>query len=291
MKRKINLFLILFSGTISYSAVAQRIQAIDWAINPSYPIPYSYTANHMRLSGKVKKLSEMWKNEYGSDFIMIKYEFSNEGELEKQTYSTNGKEKRVTTYRDTVYAFLPEGITVLEESTHNGETTKTEITFYKKLLASKKLFFAGTTNLSHKAFTKFSHSDKGLLTETDRLDMGIERIKEKYTYNTAGQLIKIEHIAEDKVNKWQELSYVKEGEFLTVTTWYRFNLGRDYKLVDVYDKTGLMIKSTRESDKIEFTYQYTFDKNTNWTKRIQTAKNLETGAETITTKYRTIEYY
>jgi len=291
MKIKISYFLILFLGTIPSSTLAQRIQAIDWANNPSYPLPYSYTANHMRLTGKVKKLSEMWKNEYGDDFIMIKYEFSKEGYLEKQTYSSNGKEKRVTTYKDTVYAFLPEGITVMEESTHNGETLKSEITYYKMLLSSKKLFFPGTINLTHKTFTKYAHNDKGQLIETDKLDRGVERTVEKYTYNTVGQLIKTEQTIEMKINKWQELSYVKEGDFLTVTTWYRFNMGRDYKLVDVYDKTGLIVKSTRESDKAEFTYHYTFDKITNWTKRIQTTKNLETGVETITTKYRTIEYY
>ncbi len=291
MKKKINFFLILFLGIIPLCGLAQRIQAIDWAVNPAYPLPYSYTANHLRLTGKVKKLTEMWKSEYGNDIITIKYEFSQEGGLEKQTYSSNGKEKRVTTYRDTVYAFMPEGITVMEESTNNGETIRSEITYNKKLLSSKKLFFPGTTNLTQKAFTKYIHNDKGLLIESDKLDRGVEWTVEKYTYNTAGQLIKTEQTVESKINKWQELSYVKEGDFLTVTTWYRFNLGRNYKLVDVYDKTGLMVKSTRESDKVELTYQYTFDKNTNWTKRIQTTKNLDTGVETITTKYRTIEYY
>lgn len=290
MKNKSTVFLLFFITAIPFTALAQRIQATEWATNPSYPVPYSYTTNHMRLVGKVKKCSEMWKAEYGNDNIMIKYEFSPEGELERQAYSRNGTETRVTVYRDTVYAFMPEGLTVMEESTFNGETTKTETSFFKKLLTSKTIF-GGTTQLYQKTNTRYSHNDKGLLTEANTLEMGVESKKEKYTYNTAGQLIKSENIAEDKVNQWKELSYSKEGELLTVATWYRFNQGGDYKITDIYDNSGLLIKSTRESDKKEFSYEYTFDKNNNWTKRVQTEKNTGTGVQTVTTKHRTIEYY
>lgn len=296
MKSKSSFILLFSICLIPIPALAQRIEAIDWVTNPHYPVPYIYTSNHLKLSGKVKKLSDMWKAEYGSDIIMIKYEFSRQGELEKQTYSRNNKETRVTTYKDTVYAFMSDGLTVMEESTFNGETTKTEISFYKKLLSSKKIF-SGDTKLYQKTFTKYSHNNQGLLTEANRLEMGNDRTKEKYTYNTAGQLTRYENIAEDKatfkekVNHWKELSYAKQGDLLTVTTWYRFNQGKDYKVTDVYDINGLLIKSTRESDKKEFSYEYSLDKNNNWTKRVQTEKNTETGVQTVTTTYRSLEYY
>lgn len=285
------MFLILVLGIVPFFVVAQRIHAIDWVVNPAYPLPYIYTANHLQVKGKVKKLTDMWKSDYGNDFIAIKYSFSHEGELEKQTYSTNGQEKRVTTYRDTVYTSMPEGITVMEESMHNGDTTKSAITYYKKLLTSKRLFFPGTTNLSHKTITNYKHNDKGLLIQADKVDRGVELTVVKYTYNTNNQLIKIEETIENKLNKWQDLSYEKEGDLLTVTTLYRFSQGKNYKLVDVYDQNGWLVKSTRESDKVELTYTYTVDKHNNWILRKETKKNLETGAETVTTKYRSLEYY
>jgi hypothetical protein len=290
MKKITGFFLILFFGIVPFYAAAQRIQAIDWAVNPSYPVPHIYTANHMALNGKVKKLSDMRKSDFGTDIIILKYEFNPLGKLEKQIYSTNGKEGRVTTYKDTVYAYMPDGVTVREESVFKGDTTKSDISFFKKLLTTKTIYGEGA-KLYQKTIVKYTHNDKGLLTEEDRLDMGTRSTKEKYTYSAAGQFTRSEHIVDYEVSSWKELSYEKEGDHLKITTWYRFKQGRDYKLVDTYDKNGLILKSTRESDKQELSYQYTFDANNNWTKRVQTTRNTETGTETVSTRFRTIEYY
>lgn len=121
--------------------------------------------------------------------------------------------------------------------------------------------------------------------------MGTQSTKEKYTYNTGGQLIKSEYSANDELSSWKELSYTKEGNRLSVSTWYRFSSGNDYQITDVYNEAGLLIKSTRSSDKKEFSYEYSLDKNNNWTTRIQTEKNTATGVQKVTTKTRTIEYY
>lgn len=292
MLKPLKLFLALIAVACVTASIAQRVQVVDWVNNPFHPVPYSYTTNHFKLSGKVKSMSEMWTDEYsGGKMTMIKFEFSPEGEIRSQRYSSGGKETRVTLYKDTIYSYNPQGFTVKEASTFNGETTNTDINYFRNLITVKTLF-AGTTTLYEKSVTKYTHNDKGLLTEYSNYDLGKQGTREKYEYNTTGQLVKSTlYFSGDKPYSSKEIVYKKEGKLLVVSTWYRFTSGNDYEIIDVFNESGLLIKSSKPSDKKETIYEYTLDKNSNWTKRVQTEKNLVTGTQKVSTRYRTVGYY
>ncbi len=295
MKNKIKLnFTCICLSFITNSLIAQRVQQIDLSNNPFYPIPFSYTTNHMNLLGNVKKVTDFWKSEFDNSYNLIQYEFNQNGELQKQTNSRNNQIEKVTTYRDTVFSISPLGVSIIEESIFKGNYSKSKFSYFNKKPTIKTIY-GGNNNSTQIETISYSHNSKGLLIE-EKSD--INNIYTKYTYDELDHLIKSEDYATYKFNQyvneltqWRDYTYSKENDYLTVNIWYRFKSGTDFKIVEVYNKNGLLVKKNNEFDKKEYIYQYTFDKNNNWTKKEEKVINIKSGTEIINTKYRTLEYY
>lgn len=314
MKHRIWLFWLIFLAFISGNAKAQSVQSVNFKDNTLYPAPLLYTANDMNLKGQVREIDETL---IGEKIIKHKYEFNKDGKLKKRTDSISGKFSGYVEYKDTVFYNLPGHTDVIEFKAAPQENTRSLISF-KKDKPVKKAVFSNFSSVIGSALklkdsmlfnpVNYFYDDKGLLsyisyTNRDRLN---DRVV-KFTYNETGQLIKREEKWEKYEKGWigniwtdikkgedifvDEISYEKDGEFIQVNINKQFNKTGIIKIVEAYDKNGLIIKSKWDSRNEQSTYEYSFDANKNWILRREKVKDIISGKETVKYVYRKISYH
>ena len=314
MKQSTLLFFLLSVVLISPGLKAQGTESINWTEHPLHPVPFPYTANHMKLKGKVKEMKE---TVIGEKIIKYKYEFNTDGYLKKRTDSVSGKYAGYVEYKDTVFYNIQGQQDVIEVKSVQGNNTRSLLSFKNGKLVKKGVFgsfstIAGSSlqlkdSMIHEV-TAYNYNEKELLSKITYSDAAFSnRRVDDFTYNEAGQLIKQEQKRDKYEKGWvqniwtdikkgvdiylDEISYEKDGALLKVQIKKQLNNTGSIKIIEVYDKDGLLVKRNQESINQETTYQYSFDSNNNWILRRETVKNGVSGKETVKYTYRIISYY
>lgn len=194
--------------------------------------------------------------------------FNPKGYMTEQFYYDieNVEEARIKTTHFTEKGFPKEAI--LEEK--EGHSNKITFEYNEKGALLQKIFYLKEGN----HLTKYEYDEKGNVIKTHLLIKNAEwefSFDYLYQYNKKGQVI-------------EEVSYNKDQKMISKTI-KKYNKQGDYiKKIELFPdenspKEGKSFKEAR-------TYQYTYDKNGNWIKKIEYQ-----GKEPIQIYEREIKYY
>jgi len=258
-------------------AVLSILPFVDWIKNPFYPVPYVATANHMKLRGPVKTMKETTIKTNSRDVVETTFAFKQNGILQQNTYSLNGKLIRETTRQDTQYVYLPDQLRIYEKSSWNGKVDETTITYVKN-----QLF---TIESSGGSKRKFYHTPDNQIRTVLRNGHIIDTLG--YTYNSKGQLVRFIEIDKGLPLQQSDYRYQFEKDHWVVTEEY-FNIKTTIK-VHTFDAQGNLLKTVVDANGKKTEYLYTFDQQGNWI--IQDETVTENGSVTKIQRYRKYTYY